>query len=141
MAEKSKSKKAAAPAQPAGTFGPGDFVTNPLKPEWGPGRVVDLKRDVVFVYFRDRPGKEVIRMKQSGLRPGERDPDLEAISGYVETASGFAVEKKKGAKLGAKPKKNVRPVIVFEDIPDDIEIEMPDDVELDALDMDEDERE
>jgi hypothetical protein len=140
MAEKSKSKKAAAPAAgTAGqTFGPGDFVTNPLKPEWGPGRVVDLKRDVVFVYFRDRPGKEVIRMKQNGLRPGDRDPELEAISGYVETASGFAVEKKKGVKLGAKPKKNARPVIVFEDIADDIEAEIAD-LDLEEMDVEDEE--
>ena len=127
----SKSSKTAA-AGSGQTFGPGDFVTNPLKPDWGPGRVIDLKRDVVFVYFRDRPGKEVIRMKQSGLRPGERDPELEAISGYVETASGFAIEKKKGTKLGAKPKKNARPVIVFEDIPDVEELELPDDVDMEA---------
>ena len=138
-------KKNAAPAAPLEGFKPGDFVTNPLKPDWGPGRVVDLKRDVVYVYFRDRPGKEVIRMKQSGLRPGERDPELEGISGYVETASGgFTLEKKKkaGAKPGAKPKKGARPVIHFEDIPDVDDIQLPDDIEMEGeLDEHDDERE
>ena len=147
MAETTRSKaKKTAPAATGNTlFGPGDFVTNPLKPDWGPGRVVDLKRDVVYVYFRDRPGKEVIRMKQSGLRPGERDAELEGISGYVENASGgFAIEKKKkaGAKLGAKPKKGARPVIHFEDIPDVDDIQLPDDIEMEGeLDDHDDERE
>jgi hypothetical protein len=84
-------------------------------------------------------------MKQSGLRPGERDPELEGISGYVETASGgFTLEKKKkaGAKPAAKPKKGARPVIHFEDIPDVDDIQLPDDMEMEGeLDDDKDERE
>ena len=136
MAGSTARNKKDSPAAPVGGFKPGDYVTNPLKKEWGPGRVVDLKRDVVFVYFRDRPGKEIIRMKQSGLRPGERDAELEAIPGFVETASGFAVDKKGKAfakQVAAKGKgKKGRPVIVFDDPVDIEEIELPPDEEMEA---------
>ena len=106
---------------------PGDYVAASLKPEWGPGRVVDVKRDVAFVFFRDRPGKEVIRMKPSFLVPADRDPELEAIAGYVEKGDGFALGKgKKGAKGKSAPK-----TITFE-IPEEIEIE---EIELDPEEM------
>ena len=130
-------KKSTKPETPGKLFKPGDYVTNPLKKDWGPGRVVDLKRDVVFVYFRDRPGKEVIRMKQSGLRPGERDPELEAIPGFVEAGDGFAIDKKgkaaakQAAEKGKKGKKS-RPVIVFDDPVDIDEIQLPDDAEMES---------
>lgn len=106
---------------------PGDYVTNSLKPEWGPGRVVDVKRDIAFVFWRDRPGKEVIRMKPSFLQPAERDPELEAIAGYVEKGDGFALGK---GKKGAKGKSAAK-TITFE-IPDEIEIE---EIEIDPEEM------
>ena len=132
-----KPGKASTSASTAGStheFAPGDYVSNPLKPEWGPGRVVDMKRDIAFVYWRDRPGKQVIKMKPSFLRPADRDPALEAIESYVETVTGFSVGK------GRKPAKGKKaaPVIKF-DIPDDIdEIEVAD-LELDAIEAEADE--
>lgn len=112
-AARSSTKKAAKPQPRREGLNPGDYVTNPLKPDWGPGRVVDLQRNVVFVYFRDRPGKEVIRMKQSGLTPAEVDAELEAIPGFVAKNDGFAIEKPKRV---AKAKK---PVVKFEDPAED----------------------
>ena len=110
---RASSRKAAKPQPRKEGLNAGEYVTNPLKPEWGPGRVVDLKRDVVFVFFRDRPGKEVIRMKQSGLVPAEVDTELEAIPGFVEKNGGYAVEKPKRV---AKAKK---PVVKFEQDPEE----------------------
>jgi len=98
-----KAAKKGAKEKPKTGFGAGDTVTNPLKPDWGPGKVVDLKRDVVFVYFRDRPGKEVIRMKQDGLRAAELDAELEALPEFVEKNGGFAMPstRKRAAKKTA----------------------------------------
>lgn len=122
------SSRKAAKAQPRKEgLNPGDYVTNPLKPEWGPGRVVELKRDVVFVFFRDRPGKEVIRMKQSGLNPTEPDPELEAIPGFVEKNGGYAIERVKRAAKGTTKK----PVIKFAEPVEDIDLgEPPEDLEM-----------
>ena len=115
----------------------GDYVTNPLKPDWGPGRVVDLQRAVVFVYFRDRPGKEVIRMKESGLVPAEPDAQLAEIPGFVEKNGGFAIEKTKraakgGVKVAAKGGKAKPAVIRFEqpDVDDIVEVELDPEEEL-----------
>ena len=105
----SSSRKAATKKTPKSNagktgFGAGDYVINPLKPDWGPGKVVELKRNVVFVYFRDRPGKEVIRMKQEGLRPAEVDAELEALPAFVEKGEGFGLPatRKRAAKKKAE---------------------------------------
>ena len=123
MAESTARARKAAKAQPRKEgLNPGDYVTNPLKPEWGPGRVVELKRDVVFVFFRDRPGKEVIRMKQSGLVPTDSDPELEAIPGFVEKNGGYAIERVKRAAKGTAKK----PVIKFAEPVEEIDLsELP----------------
>ena len=114
-------------------FVAGDYVSNPLKPEWGPGRVVDVKRGVTFVYWRDHGGKQVIKMKPSFLRPADRDPELEAIEGYIETEHGYAIGKPKKVTKGKKS----APVIKF-DIPDDVEIEAAE-LDLDEIEAEADE--
>ena len=35
----------------------GDYVTHPIKPEWGLGRVLDVAGHTLTVYFRDLPGE------------------------------------------------------------------------------------
>ncbi|HEX6589082.1 MAG TPA: DUF3553 domain-containing protein [Longimicrobiales bacterium] len=84
----SRSKK---PAPRREGLNPGDTVTNPLKPEWGPGRVVALERNLVFVFFRDRPVAEVIRMKETGLAVAEPDPGLAALPDFTPRDGGYAV--------------------------------------------------
>ena len=109
MAEaKTKSRSKAAPARRDG-LNPGDTVTNPLKPDWGPGRVIALERNLVFVYFRDREVAEVIRMKEEGLAVAEPDPTLDALPAFVARDRGYAVpaaarRKKAAAKKAATPK-------------------------------------
>lgn len=103
-ARPSASRRAARSEKPGTGLGSGDYVTNPLKPDWGPGKVVELKRDLVFVYFRDRPGREVIRMRESGLVPTEPDAELEALPDFVEKDSGYVlprVSRKKAAAAAA----------------------------------------
>ena len=98
-------RRAARSEPPKTGLGSGDYVTNPLKPDWGPGRVVDVKRDVVFVFFRDRPGREVIRMKESGVVPTQADAELEALPAFVEKGNGYVlprVTKKRAAAATAK---------------------------------------
>lgn len=36
----------------------GEYVTHPARPEWGPGRVLDVRGSDVTVYFRDVPGDD-----------------------------------------------------------------------------------
>ena len=96
-------KRRAARTEPPRTgLNVGDYVTNPLKPDWGPGKVVELKRDLVFVFFRDRPGKEVIRMRESGLVPTEADAELEALPDFVEKGDGYALPRATRRKAPAK---------------------------------------
>lgn len=83
----------------------GDFVTNPLKPDWGPGRVAGVKRGIVFVYFRDRPGKDVIRMKENGLVAAEPDAVLEALPDFVEKDAGYALPRVTKRKVSAKKRR------------------------------------
>ena len=107
MAEsRTKSRSKAAPARRDG-LNPGDTVTNPLKPDWGPGRVIALERNLVFVFFRDRPVPEVIRMKEAGLVPAEPDPVLDALPAFPARDGGYAVpaaarRKPKAAKASKK---------------------------------------
>lgn len=85
------SSRPAKPGPAQAGLSSGDYVTNDLKPEWGPGRVVEMERGNAFVFFRDRPGKEVIRMKPHVLRAAESDEKLAAIAGFVEKDGGYKV--------------------------------------------------
>lgn len=80
----------------------GDYVTNPLKPDWGPGRVAGVKRGIVFVYFKDRPGKDVIKMREAGLVRAETDADLEALPGFVEKETGYTLARASSTRGKAK---------------------------------------
>jgi len=59
----------------------GTVVDNPLKPNWGPGRVVGTKGKNIWVIFRDHPGREAKLMAPDGLRPAEsqHDPILDNL--------------------------------------------------------------
>ena len=59
----------------------GTVVDNPLKPDWGPGRIVGTKGKNVWVVFRDHPGREAKLMTPDGLRPAElqHDPILDNL--------------------------------------------------------------
>lgn len=101
-ARKASSRRSARPEAPKTGLGSGDYVTNPLKPDWGPGKVVELKRDIVFVFFRDRPGREVIRMRESGLVPAEADAELAALPGFVEKDAGYVLARVSKKRAAAK---------------------------------------
>lgn len=105
MAEsKTKTRASKAPVKRRDGLNPGDTVTNPLKPEWGPGRVIALERNLVFVFFRDRPVAEVIRMKEAGLTPAEPDPILEALPAFVPRDGHYAVPAAARKKAPKAPK-------------------------------------
>ena len=109
MAEtRTKSRSKAAPARREG-LNPGDTVTNPLKPDWGPGRVIALERNLVFVFFRDRPVPEVIRMKEEGLTPAEPDPVLDALPAFVARDGHYAVPAAARRKKAATTTKKKKP--------------------------------
>jgi hypothetical protein len=59
----------------------GTVVDNPLKPDWGPGRIVGTKGKNVWVVFRDHPGREAKLMASDGLRPAasQHDPILDNL--------------------------------------------------------------
>lgn len=95
-------RRAVRPEPPRIGLGSGDYVTNPLKPDWGPGKVVELKRNVVFVFFRDRPGGEVIRMRETGLVPAQADAELEALPAFIEKGDGYALPRVTRKRAAAK---------------------------------------
>ena len=59
----------------------GTVVDNPLKPDWGPGRIVGTKGKNVWVVFRDHPGREAKLMAPGGLLPAalQYDPILDNL--------------------------------------------------------------
>ena len=104
MSDSPRTSRKGKQEKPKTGLGSGDYVTNDLKPEWGPGRVVEMQRGNAFVFFRDRPGKEVIRMKQHVLRAAEPDEELAAIPGFTEKDGGYAVTRPKRVTKPKTPK-------------------------------------
>src|SRR5512141_10522 len=60
---------------------PGTLVDNPLKPDWGPGKVLRLEGAIAVVLFRNAPDGEAKRFKIDFLRVAAKqtDPELDAI--------------------------------------------------------------
>lgn len=60
---------------------PGTLVENPLKPEWGPGKVLRLDGAIAVVLFRNAPDGEAKRFKADFLTVAAKqtDPELDAI--------------------------------------------------------------
>ena len=46
----------------------GDLVVHPLKPEWGPGKIVKIVPERVYVVWRDLPGREAKLLVTSAVR-------------------------------------------------------------------------
>ncbi len=59
----------------------GTLVENPLKPEWGPGKVLRVEGAIAVVLFRNAPDGEAKRFKADFLTVASRqtDPELDAI--------------------------------------------------------------
>src|SRR4051812_28970020 len=65
----------------------GLLVTHPNRPEWGPGKVLDVAGDVAVICFRDAPetkageGVKRIDVKRMPLpaAPSQTDPWLDAL--------------------------------------------------------------
>lgn len=66
--------------------GVGSLVENPLKPEWGPGKVAHTRGDTLFVFFRDLPGERARRFRADALRlaASQSDPILDNLPPFVE---------------------------------------------------------
>jgi hypothetical protein len=64
----------------------GTLVENPLSPEWGPGMIAHIRRDVAYVFFRGVPDRRAKRFKVDGLRlaPEQSDPILDNLPEFVE---------------------------------------------------------
>lgn len=64
----------------------GTLVINPSKPEWGPGKVVKLASQRVYVVWRDLPDREAKAMVPSALKraPDQGDPILNNLPPLVE---------------------------------------------------------
>ena len=68
----------------------GLIVTHPKKPEWGPGRVLDLQGTHAIVYFRDIPGDDpnlavrTLDLQYASLNTGDvqSDPLLDNLPPY-----------------------------------------------------------
>jgi hypothetical protein len=64
----------------------GSLVDNPLKPEWGPGKVAHARGGTLFVFFRDLPGERARKFRADALRMAESqsDPILDNLPPFVE---------------------------------------------------------
>lgn len=72
---------------------PGKLVENPLKPEWGPGKVLRLEGALAEVVFRDDPDRSPRRFKAGFLTTAasQTDPVLDLIE---VGAAGSALKRK-----------------------------------------------
>jgi hypothetical protein len=71
----------------------GCLVENPLKPEWGPGKVAHARGDTLFVFFRDLPGERARRFRADALRlaASQSDPILDNLPPFVEKDSDILI--------------------------------------------------
>lgn len=67
-------------------IGEGSIVENPLKPEWGPGKVARLRGDKADVFFRDLAGERARTFKLDALRlaASQSDPILDNLPPFTE---------------------------------------------------------
>lgn len=81
---------------------PGMVVENPLKSEWGPGKVLRLEGSVAVVIFRDDPDRAPKRFKSEFLRvaKSQADPELDLIQ--VGAAGGTVARKTRTGARGAR---------------------------------------
>lgn len=70
----------------------GTLVVNSLKREWGPGKVVHVRNDTAFVFFRDFVGhRRALKFKISQLQfaPQQSDPILDNLPPIIEKDGEF----------------------------------------------------
>lgn len=70
----------------------GALVMNPLKPGWGPGKVVHVRNDTAFVFFRDFiEHRRALKFKiaQLHLAADQSDPILDNLPPFVEKDGDF----------------------------------------------------
>lgn len=67
-------------------FRVGDLVDHPLKVEWGPGKIVKIVPERVYVVWRDLPGREAKLLVTSAVRRAadQRDAILDNLPPLVE---------------------------------------------------------
>jgi hypothetical protein len=73
-------------------YGVGFLVTHPRRPEWGPGRILEVRGLKVTVYFRDLRGddpREAVKTIDTGsvrlpLAEAQADPFLDNLPPYVD---------------------------------------------------------
>jgi uncharacterized protein DUF3553 len=81
---------------PASEYSIGTLVRHVTRPEWGPGKVLDISASTVTVYFRDypepKPGDAVKKISREFLRVAEiqSDPWLENIPPLKSGSMGLA---------------------------------------------------
>ena len=81
---------------------PGMLVENPLKPEWGPGKVLRLEGSVAVVIFRDDPDRAPKRFRSEFLTSAksQADPELDLIQ--VGVGGGAVARKTRTGARGAR---------------------------------------
>ncbi|MFN7949910.1 MAG: hypothetical protein U0Z53_31470 [Blastocatellia bacterium] len=64
----------------------GTLVESPARPEWGPGKIVRVVPERVYVIWRDRPGREAKAIVTSALRlaADQHDPVLDHLPPLIE---------------------------------------------------------
>ena len=66
----------------------GTIVDNSKMPEWGPGRVLDIRGDTLIVYFRDYPGEGIKKIGAKAgvltLAPSQTDAQLDNLPPYKD---------------------------------------------------------
>jgi hypothetical protein len=76
----------------------GMIVFNRLKPEWGPGKIIQVEGQFYHVFWRDRPGLETTLMTAAGVaRASSQDgTEFDGLPKFVRAGNVFAV---KGERL------------------------------------------
>ena len=93
----------------------GSLVTHPNKPEWGPGKVLDVQADVLVIDFRDLPRgpgsasvKRInIKVMPLPLAQSQTDSDLDARIHHKDaklSGAGSGIAPKKSKPRAKKPK-------------------------------------
>jgi hypothetical protein len=86
----------------------GTLVENEGAPQWGPGKIVHIAGDNLYIFFRDIEGKEAKKFKADSpalrITASQSDPILDNLPPLVEKGGGWVVPGKRLTLMSSKGK-------------------------------------